>query len=274
MRAFPLFRIALEPRGPNGKMSARTSLPDRRRNTEEVVTTQDYVGRVARFGSVVVIGLCAIAIATGVGTLFFNEPYTPLFDHLLGGHGIAASYLGRFVASTDARTRTALHVLPGLVWMLVVPLQFSGLRRRSIRAHRVLGRIVLLCAAFASAGMLTLLAMPYGAGNWELIPNLLFGSLFVVSGTLAFASIRRKRVTEHREWVIRHVAVGMGIALMRPVAVVAFQTGFVGGSVPQAQEFFPYLFWIGFVLSVIVAEIWIKVTRGRRPNSGILRVEA
>ena len=225
---------------------------------------RDTVGRV---GWAVVIVLCAIVITTGVGTVFFNEAYTPLFDLLLGGRGIAPSYLGRFVASTDALARTALHVLPGLVWMLVVPLQFSGLRRRSLRAHRALGRIALLCAACAAAGMLALLAMPYGTGNWELIPNLLFGSLFVISGALGFVRIRQKRVTEHREWMIRHVAVGMGIALMRPVAVVAFQTGLVRGTVAQAQEFFPHLFWIGFVVSGLVAEIWINVTRAGQRGS-------
>ena len=233
--------------------------------------------RIARIGSVVVAMGCLVAMATGVGTIFFNAAYTAPFDLMLGGNGVAPHYLGRFVASPTNLAKTCLHILPGIVWMAIVPLQFSSLRARSIQAHRVLGRVFLVCAALAALGMLALLTMPFSPSHMELVPNLLFGTLFVVSGVKAFRHVKRGNIALHREWIIRHVSVGMGIALMRPVALISFNTGFVGPTLEDAQQFFPHLFWMSFVTSVGIAEIWINVTRSNastQPARGRDRSEA
>jgi hypothetical protein len=228
-------------------------------------------GRVA---FALVVTLAAIVTISGIGTLFFNEVYARWFDVVLGGFGIGPAYVNRFVASSRASAISALHILPGIVWMIVMPLQFSRLRKRSLATHRVLGRVFLVCAAVAWIGMLGMLTMPFSDDRWELLPNLLFGTLFLVSGVLAFWHIRHKRVAQHREWIIRHVSVGMGIALMRPVASISLLSGVVEGSVAGIKDFFPHLFWLCFVLSVATAEIWINVTRPARkafdltPNSG------
>lgn len=218
-------------------------------------------GRVA---FALVVTLAAIVTISGLGTLFFNEVYGHWFDMMLGGFGIGPAYINRFVATPRASSISALHILPGIVWMIVMPLQFSRLRKRSLPTHRVLGRVFLVCAAVAWIGMLGMLTMPFSDDRWELVPNLLFGTLFLVSGVLAFWHIRHKRVALHREWIIRHVSVGMGIALMRPVASIALLSGLVEGSVAGIKDFFPHLFWLCFVLSVATAEIWINLTRPAR----------
>lgn len=223
---------------------------------------------VGRVGFALVVALAAIVIASGIGTLFFNEVYAQWFDLLLGGRGIGPAYANRFVASSRAFGLSALHILPGIVWMLIMPLQFSRLRERSLASHRVLGRVLLICAAAAWIGMLGMLTMPFSDGGWELVPNLLFGALFLVSAVLGFWHIRHKRAAQHREWMIRHVCVGMGIALMRPVVVVGISCGLLEGSVVAAKQFFPHLFWLCFVLSVATGEIWINSTRERGGGTG------
>jgi hypothetical protein len=222
-------------------------------------------GRVGLAMAVVVVTLATIVSISGIGTLFFNDVYTQWFDLLLGGYGIAPAYAGRFVATPEASRLSALHILPGIVWMIIMPLQFSRLRKRSLPTHRVLGRVFLICAAIAWIGMLGMLTMPFSDDGWELVPNLLFGTLFLVSGVLAFWHIRHKRVVQHREWIIRHVSVGMGIALMRPIISIGLLSGALDGSVAGAKLFFPHLFWLCFVLSVASGEIWINLTRASVP---------
>lgn len=216
-----------------------------------------------RIAFALAVTLAAVVIVSGIGTLFFNDVYGRWFDVLLGGFGLGPAYVSRFAATPEAYRLSALHILPGIAWMIIMPLQFSRLRKRSLPTHRALGRVFLICAAIAWIGMLGMLTMPFSDDSWELLPNLLFGGLFLVSGVLAFWHIRHKRVVQHREWIIRHVSVGMGIALMRPVALIGLQTGAIEGSVASFKLFFPHLFWLCFVLSVATAEIWINVTRTR-----------
>jgi hypothetical protein len=222
--------------------------------------------KTGRVGFALVVTLAAIVTISGIGTLFFNEVYAQWFDIALGGYGIGPAYAGRFVASSRASALSMLHILPGIVWMIIMPLQFSRLRTRSLQTHRLLGRAFLIFAAIAWIGMLGMLTMPFSDDGWELVPNLLFGSLFLISGVLAFWHIRNKRVVQHREWIIRHVSVGMGIALMRPVISIGLLSGALEGSVAGAKQFFPHLFWLCFVLSVATGEIWINLTR-KTPRS-------
>lgn len=216
--------------------------------------------------AVVVVTLAAIVTISGIGTLFFNDVYAQWFDKMLGGYGIGPAYAGRFVATPQAFRLSTLHILPGIAWMIIMPLQFSRLRKRSLGTHRLLGRVFLICAAIAWVGMLGMLTMPFSDDGFELVPNLLFGTLFLVSGVLAFWHIRHRRVVQHREWIIRHVSVGMGIALMRPVISIGLLAGALDGSVASAKLFFPHLFWLCFVLSVATGEIWINLTRPRAPT--------
>jgi hypothetical protein len=218
-------------------------------------------GRVGFAMAVLIVLLAAIVTISGIGTLFFNDVYTQWFDVMLGSHGIGPAYAGRFVATPQAYRISALHILPGVAWMIIMPLQFSRLRKRSLPTHRVLGRVFLICAAITWIGMLGMLTMPFSDNGGELAPNLLFGSLFLVSGVLAFWHIRHRRVVQHREWIIRHVSVGIGIALMRPVISIGLLAGVLEGSVAGAKLFFPHLFWLCFVLSVASGEIWIHLTR-------------
>jgi hypothetical protein len=221
--------------------------------------------KASRVGFALVVTLAAIVTISGIGTLFFNEVYARWFDVALGGHGIGPAYAGRFVATPRASALSTFHIVPGIVWMIIMPLQFSRLRTRSLPTHRVLGRVFLVFAAITWLGMLGMLTMPFSDDGWELVPNLMFGSLFLISGVLAFWHIRNKRVAQHREWIIRHVSVGMGIALMRPVISIGLLTGALEGSVDGAKQFFPHLFWLCFVISVATGEIWINLTR--KPGS-------
>src|SRR5688500_16519953 len=83
--------------------------------------------------------------------------YQPPVD---GANGAAVS----FVALDDLFARypalTLVHILPGLLFVLLGPLQFSQtLRKRQLRWHRRIGRIFLVCGLVVGV---TALVMSFG----------------------------------------------------------------------------------------------------------------
>src|SRR5580765_791659 len=62
------------------------------------------------------------------------------------------------------RVSALLHILPGGVFLILAPLQFSSrIRSRSIRFHRWSGRILMLAGLIAAAAGLSFgLRIPYG----------------------------------------------------------------------------------------------------------------
>jgi hypothetical protein len=65
--------------------------------------------------------------------------------------------------------------------------------------------------------------------------------------------------------MIRAFAVGLAVATIRPIIGVFFATSRLTGLTPR--DFFGTAFWIGFVLQLIAAEVWINLTRPAARNS-------
>jgi uncharacterized membrane protein len=156
---------------------------------------------------------------------------------------------------------TLLHIVPVLLFVTLVPFQLSrSFRNRHLRAHRWMGRTAMVLGLIIGTSALLLLERPVG-GATEVSAILVFDSLFLVSLTKAFAHIRRREIASHREWVIRAVSIALGVATVRPIMGVFFATSSRTGLTPH--QFFGIAFWIGFTLTYIVGELWIRYTRSR-----------
>ncbi len=151
-----------------------------------------------------------------------------------------------------------LHILPGLVFLTLGPLQFvARIRRQRIGLHRLLGRVLVPCAAVS--GVFALVAsfrFPAFGGVSTQAATLFFGPIFLFSLAKAFRHIRRKEISLHREWMIRVFALAMGVASIR-VFIGLFQA--IGGL--GIEEVFGTTFWLGFGVNLVAAEVWINVTR-------------
>jgi hypothetical protein len=75
-----------------------------------------------------------------------------------------------------------------------------------------------------------------------------------------FVHIRAKRVTLHREWMIRAFAIGLAIAPMRLIFVPALLV-VADPSNGQIATLSVASFTVAFVLHSSVAEVWIRLTR-------------
>jgi uncharacterized membrane protein len=170
----------------------------------------------------------------------------------------------QFAALDDLFARypvlTLVHIVPGLLFMVLGPLQFSAtIRARHLRWHRFSGRIFVVCGLVIGVSALVMsLGMPAIGGVNQAAATTLFATFFLFALCKAFWHIRHREVVLHREWMIRAFAVGLAVATIRPIIGVFFATSRLSGLTPH--DFFGIAFWIGFVLHLIAAEAWIHAT--------------
>jgi uncharacterized membrane protein len=160
---------------------------------------------------------------------------------------------------------TVAHIVPGLAFILLGPLQFmDGLRKRRPALHRWTGR--LFVSAALVIGVTALIMSPQMAigGTLETTATFVFGALFLVALGRAFAAIRRRRVAEHRRCMIRGYAIGLAVATVRPIVGLFSATCKLTRLTPH--DSFGTAFWLGFTLSLATAETWIRYTA--RPQHG------
>jgi uncharacterized membrane protein len=155
---------------------------------------------------------------------------------------------------------TMIHVVPGLLFMVLGPFQFSeSIRARHLQWHRWNGRIFVVTGFIVGISALVMsFTMQSIGGVNQAAATILFGSFFLFALSKAFWHIRRREVTLHRQWMIRAFAVGLAVATIRPIVGIFFATSRFSGLTPT--QFFGTAFWIGFVLHLIAAEAWIHST--------------
>jgi uncharacterized membrane protein len=156
---------------------------------------------------------------------------------------------------------TLVHIVPGLLFMMLGPLQFSStMRARHLRWHRWSGRVFVICGVVIGTSALVMsFGMPAIGGFNQAAATTLFATFFLFALSKAFWHIRRREVALHRQWMIRAFSVGLAVATIRPIIGLLFATSRLSGLTPY--EFFGTGFWIGFVLHLIAAETWIHISR-------------
>jgi hypothetical protein len=152
---------------------------------------------------------------------------------------------------------TWAHILCAVAFVALLPFLFWSRTCRSRALDRgffVLGFTVAATAYAMSA---------YVVGGWlERSAVLFFNTLFVVSLTQAFLSLRRGDAYAKRRWILRAVAILLGIATTRPIMGVFFATAPLTHLTPR--QFFGIAFWIGFSLNTLVMEVWLRSSAAER----------
>jgi uncharacterized membrane protein len=164
-------------------------------------------------------------------------------------------------------TLTLVHVASGMLILLLAPLQlWERFRMRHLRVHRFCGKVVLGAAVgLAVSGTYFGWVEPTG-GNLEATAVAVFGGFFVVAGGRAYILIRRGDVVRHREWMMRMFAVALGSSTIRLVALVSL-AALNGGPDMINRRSVGFVFWLGWLLTLSFAELWIRRHRGKRQGS-------
>ncbi len=118
------------------------------------------------------------------------------------------------------------------------------------------GRLFVMASLISAIFALVIgLVFPFG-GLSETSATITFSIIFLYCLIRAVYHIRRLEIDQHREWMIRTFAIGLGVSTIR-FLVIPFEVF----SDYTFQEFFGSLFWIAFTLHFIAAEVWINWTR-------------
>jgi uncharacterized membrane protein len=188
---------------------------------------------------------------------------------VLGSQHPSASDREAEVARFDRRfarhpTTTLLHIVPGGLFLLLAPIQFSArMRSRHLEVHRWSGRFLALAALITAAtGLHFGLFMPF-AGPRETVPIALFSLFLVYAIGKGVVAVRKGQFDRHREWMIRAYALGLAISTVRIFAaaldLVATPAGLGAGTA------FVIAIWAGWLATLGVGESWIRSSRLRLP---------
>ncbi|MGW3787335.1 DUF2306 domain-containing protein [Micromonospora chokoriensis] len=115
----------------------------------------------------------------------------------------------RFVADP---LPVVLHVVGAVVYTILGAFQFvPSLRRR--RWHRRAGRVLVPCGlTVAFSGLWMAFAYDLPAHDNDVLAGLrlVFGSAMAVSILLGLAAVLRREIAQHRRWMVRGYAIGLG----------------------------------------------------------------
>jgi uncharacterized membrane protein len=155
---------------------------------------------------------------------------------------------------------TALHMLSGILFISLAPLQFvKRFRIKRLGLHRQLGRVLVCCALVSGTyGLISTIVLPAFGGLPSEAAAWFFGPLFLFAILRAFWCARNKKITQHRQWMIRSFALGLGVGTQRIFLIILMiSTGY------SFEESFGPALWLGFGLNLLIAESWINATRSK-----------
>jgi uncharacterized membrane protein len=173
-----------------------------------------------------IIFLALIGAAVAIRRIIFLTPilvngYSP---PTIAPDSRAAQFVGLDQVFARHPILTMIHVIPGLLFMVLGPFQFSkAIRARHLQWHRWNGRIFLATGFIIGISALFMsFSMQSIGGVNQAAATVLFGCFFLFALRKAFWHIRRGQVALHRQWMIRAFAIGLAVATIRPIVGIFF----------------------------------------------------
>ncbi len=153
----------------------------------------------------------------------------------------------------DNPVLTTLHLMPGLVFFVLGPLQFSA---KKGRWHRVRGYAFIVSGVVTSIGMgMLVFALPAHGGVLTQVSTVAIGIAVVGCFGLAIRAIRRWDIETHRAMMMRAWGLGLTVASARWIIHggelfgITLEESFLAASI------------IGTALTILAVEWWLFRTR-------------
>lgn len=148
---------------------------------------------------------------------------------------------------------TLAHVIPAFFFVLLLPFWFSVRLRSKELLHRRITWTLFALGFIVGITAVPLVATPVG-GITELSAIIVFDGIFLFSFVRALTLFLQHQ-PRYSEWMMRSIAVLLGIATTRPVMGIFFATARLTHLEPR--QFFGIAFWIGFGATYAAGEWYL-----------------
>lgn len=145
------------------------------------------------------------------------------------------------------------HIVLGIVATIIGPFQFiPKIRNKYLKTHRQLGRVYIISTVLSGIAGMYMAAtsdvnLPYAIGLFML------GVTWVTSSTMAFISIKNKKVDLHKDWMIRSYVITFAFVSFRVVEDI-LMTLEIGTQV----EVLTLMSWACWAIPLFIAEVFIQ----------------
>jgi uncharacterized membrane protein YozB (DUF420 family) len=159
------------------------------------------------------------------------------------------------------------HIFLGSLALLAACLQvWPWLRSSHPAVHRWSGRVYVIAALSASLCVMIISPMGLHGAN-QRVANTMLAVLWFGTTLAGFRAIRRRRFADHRQWMLRSVALALSIVAYRVWLMIAFAVFvpgiYMGAEVDPAalDEAIGLTSWVSWVVNLVIVEWWLH----RRP---------
>jgi uncharacterized membrane protein len=170
------------------------------------------------------------------------------------------------------------HVLFGAVALLTACLQvWPWFRERHPVAHRIIGRVYVFGGVLPAGVMGFTIGAFSPFGPLARVSNVLLATLWLIFTATGYRMARQHRYVEHRRWMVRSFALTASIITNRFWGVIAYlvlspqlNTTFGGNEKMLVWTIAGLSTWLGWVLTLLIAEWWLESRAGLRQASPAL----
>ncbi len=155
-----------------------------------------------------------------------------------------------------------LHITGAMACLVTGPLLFwPWLRRRSLAAHRLLGRTYVLAVLVWAAPAGLVLSLHAKGGAWGRSCFTILALAWFLTTAAGFIAVRRRHMQAHVEWMIRSYSLALSAVTFR-----VFQLVLAAAGVADEPNYIASL-WLSLAASIVLAEGWILARSGRRSTA-------
>lgn len=147
------------------------------------------------------------------------------------------------------------HVSGGLIGLTLGPLQFwQAFRDKYLKVHRLMGKLYLTAILIGTISSTSLAWTTSLAIHWTWAFALqILAFAWFCTAAMAFISIKRRRIQQHKEWMIRSYVVTFAFVIFRWLAAMP--------SIIELGTFVergPTLIWISWAIPLFLTEIVLQ----------------
>ena len=198
-------------------------------------------------------GILAVALLVVVGARFLFGEAVPYLIH------ISPEKFGRFWPD---RAWLITHIAGGGLAVIVGPFQFwSAVRRRFVGIHRWTGRLYVVGVLIGGAAAFYLASRATAGTAFGISLGALGLAWWTTTG-MAYVAIRRRQVSQHKEWMIRSFVVTFTFVTFRLWAEL-------GALQVLGAESATTLVWLSWTMPLLATEVVLQSRKVLRRSEAV-----